>query len=173
MFVDGAAVYQRLGALPRVRWAAKSRVIADTKARLAVLAGDASDDDTAILGAPAAGADGAPAKVDVVTDTGDRIRAHVSAQGAGYLVVADAPMRGLQARVDGKKSTLVVADDALVAVPVPKGDHTVTLDYRAPRARLGALVSLVAAVVLLVCAGFAVRQRRRSRGVLPAATGDS
>ena len=43
---------------------------------------------------------GAPAKVALTVDTGDRIRAHVTAQGDGYLVVADASMRGLHAEVD-------------------------------------------------------------------------
>jgi hypothetical protein len=164
VFTDGSAIYERLHALPSIRWAAKTRVIADPNARLAVLANDSSIEDTAILDSPGPAAAGAPAKVVVTTDTGDAMRARVNAQGDGYLVVADAPLRGLRVRVDGEKRDLVTADDALVAVPVPKGEHVVTVDYDAPRARLGALVSIASGLLLLFCGVFALRQRRRSRG---------
>jgi hypothetical protein len=163
VFTDGSAVYQRLHALPTIRWAAKTRVIADRDTRLAVLASDSSIEDTAILDGPGPAASGAPAKIVVTTDTGDAMRARVSAQGDGYLVVADAPLRGVRVRVDGEKRDLVTADDALVAVPVPKGEHVVSIDYDAPHARLGAFVSLASGLLLLVCGAFALRQRRRAR----------
>ncbi len=161
VFTDGSAVYERLHALPSIRWAAKTQVIADTKTRLVVLASNASE-DTAILDEPGPAAAGAPAKVVVTTDTGDRMQARVSAQGDGYLVVADAPLRGLRARVDGKHRDIVTADDAMVAVPVSKGEHVVTIDYDAPHAGLGALVSIASGLLLLACGAFALRQRRRA-----------
>jgi uncharacterized membrane protein YfhO len=164
VFTDGSAVYERLHALPSIRWAAKTQVIADTNTRLAVLASGASAEDTAILDKPGPAAVGAPAKVVVTTDTGDRMRARVSAQGDGYLVVADAPIRGLRARVDGKHRDIVTADDAMVAIPVPKGEHVVTIDYDAPHAELGAVVSIASGLLLLACGAFALRQRRRARG---------
>jgi hypothetical protein len=163
VFTDGSAVYERLHALPSIRWAAKTQVIADTNARIAALASGRSNEDTAILDSPGPAAVGAPAKVVVTTDTGDVTRARVNAEGDGYLVVADAPLRGLRVRVDGAKRDLVTADDALVAVAVPKGEHVVTVEYDAPHARLGALVSIASGLLLLLCGAFALRQRRRAR----------
>jgi hypothetical protein len=164
VFIDGSAVYERLHALPHIRWAAKTRVIADQRTRLMELASDSSIEDTTILDTPGPAAVGAPAQVVVTTDTGDRMRARVSAQGDGYLVVADAPLRGLRVRVDGKNRDLVTADDALVAVPVPRGEHVVTIDYDAPHARLGALVSVASGLLLLLCGAFALRRRPRAQG---------
>jgi uncharacterized membrane protein YfhO len=79
----------------------------------------------------------------------------------------------MRVRVDGKKRDLVTADDALVAVPVPKGDHVVTIDYDAPRARLGALVSTASGLLLLLCGAVALRRRRRSRSATPSAADHS
>jgi hypothetical protein len=163
VFVDGAAVYQRLDALPKIRWASASRVIADPRTRLTALADEPSRANTVILDEPAPPGDDGPAEVVVTNDDGDRVRARVSAQGNGYLVVADAAVAGWQARVDGVRTRLVPADHALGAIHVPPGNHVVELDYHAPHARLGALVSIASLVLLVVCASVALR-KRRSKG---------
>jgi hypothetical protein len=107
--------------------------------------------------------------VKVNEDGADEISVGVSAQGAGYLVVADADQVGWGVTVDGKKAELVAADEGVVAVAVPAGTHTVALHYSSPDGGLGAAISVVTAVALLAAVGGEVwwsRRRRQPAGVI-------
>jgi hypothetical protein len=159
VFADGAAVYERLRAQPRIRWASTSQVVTDERAQLEMLTRVPAG-DTVLVETPVPAGDGRPADVDVTADEGDHIEARVNAQGSGYLVVADARTRGLRASVDGRRSDVVRVDHALVAVPVPAGEHVVEIDYIAPRSQVGALVSLAAACALVLVGVIALRRRR-------------
>jgi hypothetical protein len=117
--------------------------------------------DQVVLDSPGPAADGKPAKVSVVTDSGQSISADVDAAGAGYLVIADALQQpGWSVTVDGKKADLVPADHGLVAVAVPSGTHHVTLRYHAPGQLAGAALSGVA-ILLLFGVGIVQRRRRQ------------
>jgi uncharacterized membrane protein YfhO len=129
-------------------------------------------DDTVVLDRPGPAASGRPARVKVTDDGVDRIRVRVDAEGAGYLVVADALRDGWKATVDGREVELRNADHALVAVPVPAGRHTIAFDA-APRGwRAGIAISLIALLVLvaLVAVGLTRRARRRRAAGAPAET---
>ncbi|HTF11886.1 MAG TPA: YfhO family protein, partial [Asanoa sp.] len=118
-------------------------------------------DQVVLDSAPPVAPAGRPAAVDVTDDGTDDIAARVDAQGAGYLVVADALQSGWAATVDGAPATLVPADNGMVAVAVPQGTHTVRLAYRMPMHNVGAWVSGFALVVLIgIGAGVLIRRRR-------------
>jgi hypothetical protein len=157
-----AIVYQRLSALPRIRWASRTRVIADSAQRIETLATDPSLRDTVVLDEPGAPGAGKPAAVKIDRDLGDSMDVRVDAQGSGYLVIADSLGPGWYAEVDGKRAPLVKADHAFVAVALPEGRHTVHIAYNPPGRRLGFLVTAVALLVLCA-AGIWVFVRRRSR----------
>lgn len=160
----GTIIFQRLTALPRIRWAGKSVVIPDATARVAALKSGVPR-DTVVLNAPAGSGSGAAAKVAVTNDSGDRLTADVDAAGAGYLVVADAMnLGGWSATVDGKHEPLLHADHAMVAVPVPGGQHTVRLSYSAPGQRVGAALTGLGVLVLV---GLLVAERRWRRTPAP------
>lgn len=145
----GSLVYERTTALPRVRWASSMVAEPDPARALALLGSGGLRDDQVVLrsGGPATGGAGA---VRVVEDSGDVLRADVRAQGAGWLVVADALQHGWAAYVDGRRTELVPADHAVVAVPVPAGDARVELRYEPPGRRAGLLVSGGALVALVL-----------------------
>lgn len=169
-YADDVVIYQRLTALPRIRWAGRAVVVPGHDERLRLLAGGAPP-DTVVLdaGGPVGGSPaGRPATVDVLEDSGDTIRARVAAPAAGYLVVADALQQGWTVTVDGRPAVLRPADHAMVAVDVPAGTHEVSLAYRPPGRPAGAAVTLLG---LLVLAGLlaADRLRRRSPPPDPAA----
>jgi hypothetical protein len=125
-----APPYTSARALPRFRWASQELVVVDPKQRLETLArGPAAD--TTVVTRPGPPAEGYPAEPDVRSGTGDELVVDVRAQGAGYLVVADALQRDWVAEVDGLPGELVPADHALVAIHVPAGEHTVELRYAA------------------------------------------
>lgn len=149
---DGLTMYERSGALPRIRWAGSAEVIEDRDARLEAVAHERYPADTAVLSGPAAPGAGLPADVEVLEDSGDTVRARVDADGAGYLVLADAIQADWSATVDGVPAEIVDADYALGAVFVQAGRHDVEFAY-APRGRsLGTAVSALSAAILLLAA---------------------
>jgi hypothetical protein len=157
---DGAIVYERERALPRIRWAPHAEVIADPAARIEALrAGVPSD--TVVLSEPGPTGSGAPAKIDVLEDGNTQIRVSVDAGGAGYLVIADALQDGWGAEVDGRPTQLRAADHAGVAVLVPAGTHEVTLRYQPVGWQPGKAISAVS-LVLVIGIGLSGLIRRSS-----------
>ncbi len=136
---SSGAVYQRLDALPRIRWASRSEVV-DPDRQVARLAAGVPantvllDDDST----PAAG--GGPATLSVRADERQSIVTDVDARSRGYLVIADSIVRaGWQATVDGTPVGLVRGNHAFAAIPVPSGRHRVEVRYHAPGLRVGAM----------------------------------
>jgi hypothetical protein len=167
-FTDGVLLYERLAALPRIRWAGTAEVITDPQRRLATM--DETADPAAVLlsqpGPPAAGTD---ASVRILRDQGDDISVGVDAAGAGYLVVADALQDGWRAAVDGEQVPLRDAEHAGVAVYVKSGSHRVTLRYEPSGWDLGRAISAVALLIYLA-ALFVLSPWRRSPPAAPEET---
>ncbi|MFE6646300.1 YfhO family protein [Nocardioides sp. NPDC057772] len=163
----GAVVYERASALPRIRWAGTSEVVADGATRVQRLTEGVAPGTVLLDDDSTPAASGSTARVDVRRDEPETISAKVTADGAGYLVVADSIARpGWTATVDGRPADLVAGNHAFAAVPVPDGTHTVTLAYEAPGLRTGAVVSLLGALVtlgLLVVPRLVERRRSRRR----------
>ncbi|MDQ7908859.1 hypothetical protein RB614_30435 [Phytohabitans sp. ZYX-F-186] len=158
-----AVVYERLDAAPRIRWASEAFVEPDGAARVDREASGTLRPDQVVLDTAGPPAEGAPADLRIDEDGTDRIEVSVSAQGAGYLVIADAIQGQFKATVDGKAVDLVPADHGLAAVAVPAGQHVVRVQYAAPYANLGGWVSMLMVIALLtVVVTGRVRDRRRS-----------
>jgi hypothetical protein len=156
----GTILFQRLTAMPRIRWAGKSTVIPTLSARIAALKAGVPANEV-VLDTPAGSGSGADATLQVTNDSGDRITARVDAGGDGYLVVADAmQVPGWSATVDGKAAVLLPADHAMVAVAVPAGQHTVRLSYTAPGQRVGLALTGVGVLALI---GLLLGDRRLAR----------
>lgn len=173
-YAGSAVVYQRLHALPRIRWASRVRVEPDPARRVALVGGGQLRSDEVMLDAPnrraagvSAGSEGPPATLRVLRDDTDEIEVSARApKGGGHLVIADALQRDWVATVDGRPAALVPADHGLVAVAVPAGDHVVRVAYRMPYRNLGGWVSALTAMLLL--AGLAAAWwRGRARGGAP------
>ena len=169
--VGSAVVWERTTALPRIRWASDAVTEPSEEQRVELLAAGSVDRDEVVLNQEAAPATGAPADVEVVEDGNDIVEATVDAQGAGYLVIADADQVGWEATVDGEPAELVSADQGVVAVAVPEGKHTVTLRFATPYGNAGLWVSLFTVVLLigLVVVDLYLGRRRLRRD--PASSG--
>ena len=94
----------------------------------------------------------------------DDIRLTVHATRPGLALVSEAYYPGWQATVNGAGAPVVRADHLVLGVPVPAGDSTVVLRYRAPGLRAGAAVTGAAAVLLVGAAIAAAGRRHRARG---------
>jgi hypothetical protein len=168
--VQDSAIYERLNAQPRIRWATQSTVVTSQSARVSLLASGTVGADDVVLSAAGPAASGAPAGVTVDQDGNTTVSATVDAQGAGYLVVADADQVGWKATIDGASTQLHAADQGLVAVSVPAGRHVVTLTFAAPHGTLGLAVSGATAVGLVAAVvgeWWWWPRRRRRRGQQP------
>lgn len=152
VFAGSAVVYQRLTALPRIRWASQQLVLPEN-AQVAALAAGQVPADTVVVARAAGPADGKPAQLHVRYDKPDAISLDVQAEGAGYVVVADALRTGWSVAVDGRPAAIVPADHAVAAVAVPAGTHRITLRYTSPAGNLGTWLSLASVgLLLLLCA---------------------
>lgn len=169
--VQDSAIYLRLNAQPRIRWASSSSVVSNQTQRVGLLASGSVGAGDVVLSAPGPAASGAPAGVNVTEDGNDQVSATVNASGAGYLVVADSDQVGWTATVDGHGAQLRAADQGVVAVQVPAGKHVVTLTYSPPHGVLGSVVTAFSAVVLVAAVvgeWWWLRRRRRTGGAEPA-----
>ena len=164
------AIYERLTALPRIRWASHSELVTSEYNRVQMLANGQVDGDTVVLSSSGPAASGQSGTVHVNEDGLDTISTTVNAQGLGYLVVADADQVGWTATLDGKKTPLVSADEGVVAVAVPAGTHTIALHFSAPRGTIAYTLTGVTVVGLIaVVLGEVWWTRRRRREAEPAA----
>jgi hypothetical protein len=167
VYADSASViYQRLTALPRIRWSGTAEVITDAPARLdAITRGVPAG--TVVLSKPGPAGAGRPAKIDMTEDSGAHIAATVRADGDGYLVVADAMLQpGWSVTVDGHPASLVAADGAMAGVHVPAGTHRVAFSYLAPGQVAGAAIS-GASVLIMIGILLWDRRRRHRDGAVP------
>jgi hypothetical protein len=157
------AGYRRLNALPRIRWADTTAVMTSAGERVALLSSGLPA-DVVLLGRAGPEAQGQPAEIEVIRDSGDQIRASVSARGDGYLVVADPLQHGWEATLDGRPALLRAADHALVALFVPAGEHEVVFRFGLHAWRTGVWISVASAAILGLVGLAAVRRRRTSAG---------
>lgn len=72
------------------------------------------------------------------------------ADEAGYVLATVPWSTGWTATLDGEKVELLRADVAFMAVQVDEGEHVIELNYETPYLRLGAIISLVGLVALIV-----------------------
>jgi hypothetical protein len=93
----------------------------------------------------------------VVEYEASRIAVNTKSTASTVLVLSEIFYPGWEATVDGQKTPIFLADYLLRGIAVPPGEHRVEMRYRAPAARVGALVSAFT-VVLLV--GLAFYSRR-------------
>ncbi len=70
---------------------------------------------------------------------------------------------GWHAFVDGEKTEVTPVGDAMVAIPISAGSHTVTLRYRPAGFTAGSVISMGALLMLLVLAGI---EKKRGKPIL-------
>lgn len=164
--VDGAVLWQRTEALPRIRWASDA-VAANGDEDLELLASGRLRPHEVVIPAPQLGdvpEVGGPGEViDFDRNDPDRFHVDVRSKDGGWLVVADALRDGWTASVDGLPAPLLDADVAFATVRVPAGSHRVVFDYQAPGTDLGRLVTGISVVILMGLLAWIRRGRVRSR----------
>lgn len=148
---DGA-IWQRLGALSRYRWADDTEVIADVDEQLAWLS-EPQPAGTVLLAEPPSVQPSGGGEVVSIDDGEPEDRTiRTDSTGPGLLIIADAFRNGWTATVDGVETPVLRADHALMAVEVPAGAHTVRVQYTPPGWPVAWWVSLWALLVVATMA---------------------
>ena len=164
-YADDVAIWENLNALERFRFASEGLVIPDGSDRVRALQSPLPS-EVVVLSEQTShltGVVGSESVITQVDDQLDRLVISVSAPAAGWLVVADAMQSGWHAKVNGVSQALVAADHALVAVPIPEGASTVTLEYRPPGLQAGIRISMMSVALVVLLAYGAGRRRRTSQ----------
>jgi len=85
--------------------------------------------------------------------------------GMALLVLSIAYHPNLVARVDGKTAPIYRTNYILCGVPVPRGEHIVTVRYESKPLRWGLVISFVSALVTLILLAAMSRHKRRQEAV--------
>jgi hypothetical protein len=161
-------LYENPDALPRARAADRIVAARDAAEASRLLRTSASRGATILEGVPP-GLQPAPASVEWIEETSDRLALRSKSPGPAIIVVSDTYDEGWEAEIDGRPAPILRADVLFRAVAVPAGEHRVVFRFRPESARNGLLVT---ALSILGVAAFAVRTflaSRRARGILPPA----
>ena len=96
----------------------------------------------------------------------DRISLQVRAGSRGFLVLTETAYRGWSCKVDSMEAKIQRADYAFQAVFIPAGSHEVIFEFEPPALRIGAMVSCIGMLALMVFGfgGFVARQKTKNPG---------
>jgi hypothetical protein len=155
--LDGYVVHSRSGSKPLASWVSSLSVCEDDATVLRNLRTEAPGVQVtrAELVRQGLGAE-MPSTLEPSTETAlttarpapSRLEVQLVNQAAGWVIVREQWAPDWSALVDGQPAPVVRVNHALRAIPVPEGARSVTLRYEARQLRLGAVVSLLAALVL-------------------------
>lgn len=173
-----ARIFLNPRAVPRALVATRVQVVPGEDAARALLAEPGFDvrhvavvepgaEGTGPLGAVAgAGGTGGAAvhgHVSVADPSNARVLMRATLDRPGLVVLNDSWAPGWSVRVDGRAAPVVRVNDVMRGVAVPAGAHAIAWRYRVPGLRAGALLSLLAAAILLGRAALELRRHRRAR----------
>jgi hypothetical protein len=103
------------------------------------------------------------AKIIPVAYQANRIELDVSAPTRGFLVISDAYHPRWEAKIDGREASVMRANYVMRAVPVPAGDHRVTLFFRPDVLILGFVITALGWTALLGVGGILVFKSLQNR----------
>lgn len=105
--------------------------------------------------------DGVVGVAEIVVDQPEHVTVRTQTSGAGYLVLADSWYPNWEVTVDGNAASLYRANGWMRGVPIPGGDHVVEFTYSNRHVVFGGIVSVVAALLILLFILFSIIKRKR------------
>ena len=83
--------------------------------------------------------------------TTNKIHGEVRLEGSRLLCFSVPYAKGWYASIDGKKTKTYLVNDLFTGIEVPDGQHEIELYYITPGIRGGAVLSLIAFIILVGC----------------------
>jgi len=164
--LEGLWIYRRPNALSRAFIVHDARVVADdAAARAALHAPEFVISQTVTLPAAPPCAMEAPTAsaeetAQVVGESPNHLELTTRSASAGLLVLSETYYPGWRATVDGQPAPVLRADTVLRAICLPAGSHTVRLEFAPRDLAIGAIISCVALLIVVVVAVFELISRR-------------
>ncbi|MFH1682000.1 MAG: YfhO family protein, partial [Candidatus Eisenbacteria bacterium] len=161
------ALYRNLDVLPRAFLAERHEIMDRSRMIETIRDPDFDPREVVLLeedpgfGAPKGEGEDEPLPVTWLEYSPNRLRVRVSAGRPSVLLVANPYLPYWHARVDGEEARLLRTDYAFQGVPVPAGQHEVTLFYRSGPLCAALAVSLAAAGLFIGGALLVFFRRRR------------
>ncbi len=100
------------------------------------------------------GADMSQASAAIVSYENEAVEMRTSSAQDAILILTDSYLPGWVARVDGQESPILRADYLFRAVEVPAGAHTVTFSFEPRSLALGAVLTFLGALLVVVVIGY-------------------
>jgi hypothetical protein len=145
---DDARIYANPHALPRTWVVGSQRTVPGDAAITAVTDPGFDPGGTAIVERPIAGLSGSGSSRIVRYDP-QRVQLRARAGGRALVILSDVWFPGWKATVDGRGAPIHRVDYLLRGVEVGPGEHTIVMTYRPWSWRLGWIVSLTCALLLI------------------------
>jgi hypothetical protein len=156
--------------IAEVRWAGREFRRGSLSGALELVRSEGFDPSTDVVLPGAADGDGtgtAAARLRPEAIEPDRLAVQVEADGPGFLILSRTFVPAWNARLDGKKAPVMVANARELAVAVPSGSHRIEVAWDEAPFYRGVAVQAGALLVLLAAALLATRSQVRNRGVDP------
>ena len=164
---EDAVIYRNASAVPRAMVASAVKVVSDEAAtRTAIEEGRFDPLRGVVVERDQRGAAALAASppvhghAAVVGERNSEVTLRATLDRRGLVVLNDSLATGWHVRVDGRSEPVVRVNDVMRGVVVPSGHHEIAWSYTVPGLRIGALISLLAALVL---AGGAIALTVRNR----------
>jgi hypothetical protein len=85
----------------------------------------------------------------IVSYESNQLAVETKASVPTVLILSEIFYPGWEATVDGGETPILLADYLLRGIALPAGQHRIEMSYRAPAARLGAVISVITLVLLI------------------------
>jgi hypothetical protein len=142
-----ARIYANPHALPRAWVVGAERVVPGDDAQLAAIADPGFDPRRVAITAKPLGVRGERGDAQITRYEPDRVE--LRASGPGLAVLSDVHFPGWRATVDGRDVPIERVDYLLRGVRVGPGEHRIVMTYAPSSWRIGWIVSLLTALLLL------------------------
>jgi hypothetical protein len=81
----------------------------------------------------------------------NKVIIHTQSANASLLVLTDSYYPGWKSFVDGKETTIYLADGFVRAIFVPAGDHNIEFSYEPMSFRIGLIISFTTVIIMVSC----------------------
>lgn len=101
--------------------------------------------------------------LDLTSCSETRIEGNINVKKAGDLIISIPMEPGWRVFVDGEEVECQMFMDSLMKIPLPTGEHQITLKYMTPGLKLGGGISLLSFGIFVLLVAGDVKNRKKSR----------
>jgi hypothetical protein len=99
--------------------------------------------------------------IDFISEEPGNMQLSFKAEDAGYVVISNVWYPGWKAELDGQPTEVIRANYLFTAVSVPAGNHELRLEYRPASFFVGAMVSFISIIGVLIATLIVFKKRRK------------